>query len=326
MTEPHRPAGQGAAGRGPRAAGMALAMLAALAGLGKVGAVWAAADPRLGPATVMLEELSSSELKARIDQGTRTALLPIGGTEQNGPHMALGKHNQRARLLAARIAERLGQAVVAPVMAYVPEGEITPPSQHMRWSGTLSISEAAFEAVIEGAARSLCQHGLRDVVLLPEHGGYLKSVERVAQRLNQRFATQQGAGAACHVLALTRYYQVTQTDYVEALKARGHGSAEIGQHAGLADTSLMLALDPAMVRLDVAAARPAGAADGVTGDPRRASAELGRLGSERIVEVSLAAILASQRQRAAAGAGGAGGATMAAGKNETGKDMRKPAR
>ena len=320
MTDASRRARRGAVGRGLRAATWALA---ALAVQGAGSAAWAAGDVRLGPATVMLEELSSSELKSRIDQGTRTALLPIGGTEQNGPHMALGKHNQRARLLAARIADRLGQTVVAPVLAYVPEGEISPPSQHMRWSGTLSISEAAFEAVIEGAARSLCQHGLRDVVLLPDHGGYLKSVERVAQRLNRSFAAQPAPAGACRVLALTEYYQVTQTDYVEALKARGYSSDEIGRHAGLADTSLMLALDPAMVRLDVAAARSAGAGDGVTGDPRRANAELGRLGSERIVEASVAAIQASQRQRAATSAGSA---TMAPGKNEIGKDMRKPAR
>ena len=301
MTEPRQRAKRGAAGCGWRTAGATLTALT----MASVSLAAGAASAKLGPATVMLEALSSSELRARIDQGTHTVLLPIGGTEQNGPHMALGKHNQRARLLAARIADRLGQTVVAPVLAYVPEGEISPPSQHMRWSGTLSISEAAFEAVIEGAARSLCQHGLRDVVLLPDHGGYLKSVERVAQRLNQRFAAQKGSAAGCHVLALTRYYQVTQTDYVEALKARGHSSDEIGLHAGLADTSLMLALDPTLVRLDVAAARPAGSGDGVTGDPRRASAELGRLGSERIVEVSVAAILASQRQRAATGAAGA---------------------
>ena len=255
--------------------------------------------------SVMLEDLSTTELKARIAAGATTVLLPIGGTEQNGPHMALGKHNLRVKVLATRIAERLGQAVVAPVMAYVPEGAIDPATQHMRWVGTVSISEAAFEAVLEGAARSFRQHGFRDVVLLADHGGYLKNTERVAVRLNREFAASARGRPACRVLVLTEYYQVTQTDYVEALKARGFGLDEIGRHAGLADTSLMWAIDPAMVRMDAAAARPKGANDGVTGDPRRASAELGRLGTDRIVEVSVAAIGAHLRQRSTAAGGGA---------------------
>ena len=255
--------------------------------------------------SVMLEDLSTTELKARIAAGATTVLLPIGGTEQNGPHMALGKHNLRVKVLATRIAERLGQAVVAPVMAYVPEGAIDPATQHMRWVGTVSISEAAFEAVLEGAARSFRQHGFRDVVLLADHGGYLKNTERVAAQLNREFAASARGRPACRVLVLTEYYQVTQTDYVEALKARGFGLDEIGRHAGLADTSLMLAIDPAMVRMDAAAARPKGANDGVTGDPRRASAELGRLGTDRIVEVSVAAIGAHLRQRSTAAGGGA---------------------
>ena len=62
-------------------------------------------------AGVQLDELTWTELRARIDAGATTALLPVGGTEQSGPHMALGKHNVRVRLLAVRIAERLGRRI-----------------------------------------------------------------------------------------------------------------------------------------------------------------------------------------------------------------------
>ncbi len=65
------------------------------------------------PASVYLEELTTTELQARIAGGATTALLPIGGTEQNDPHLVLGKHNVRAQLLAGRIATRLGNAIVA---------------------------------------------------------------------------------------------------------------------------------------------------------------------------------------------------------------------
>ncbi|HEY5861790.1 MAG TPA: creatininase family protein, partial [Casimicrobiaceae bacterium] len=114
------------------------------------------------PATVRLDELTWPELKARIAAGTTTVIVPIGGTEQSGPHMALGKHNLRAALLAERIAQALGNAIVAPVVAYVPEGGIDPPTGHMRFPGTISVPAPAFEAVLEGAAQSLRRAGFRD--------------------------------------------------------------------------------------------------------------------------------------------------------------------
>lgn len=244
--------------------------------------------------TPYLEELTWTELRDRVAAGTTTVLIPVGGTEQNGPHMVLGKHNVRVRALAGRIAQRLGNAVVAPVLAYVPEGAIDPPAAHMRFAGTLSIPEGAFEAVLEAAARSLRQHGFRSVVFLGDHGGYQKSQERVAARLGREWST----APAVRVLALTEYYRATQTAYVDALKGRGFTVDEIGSHAGLADTSLALAIDPALVRRDLLVRGvKAGTQDGVYGDPRRASAELGQLGVERIVEASVAAIRAGTRGR-----------------------------
>lgn len=264
---------------------------------GALALLLALAAPLAPAASVHLEELTTTELRDRIAAGTTTVLVPIGGTEQNGPHMALGKHNVRVRLLAQRIAERLGNAVVAPVMAYVPEGAIEPPAGHMRFAGTLSIGDAAFEAVLDATARSLRQHGFRDVVLLGDSGNYQGQLQRVAQRLNRQWAAS-AASAACRVHALAEYYRVVQTDYVDALKARGFSATQIGSHAGLADTALALALDPRLVRADAfAAAAQAGAREGVSGDPRAATAELGQLGVERIVAVSVAAIQAQTRRR-----------------------------
>lgn len=236
---------------------------------------------------VQLEALTSTELRDRIAAGATTVLVPIGGTEQNGPHMVLGKHNVRVRLLAERIAQRLGNTLVAPVMAYVPEGRIEPPVAHMRYPGTLSIPEPAFEAVLEGAARSLCHHGLREVVFLGDHGGYQRSEERVAAKINR------AAGTGCRVHALGEYYRAAQQGHAQLLAARGFGADEIGQHAGLADTSLALAVDESLVRRDwLGRASTPAERPGVSGDPRRSSVELGRLGAEHIVEASVAAIRA----------------------------------
>jgi creatinine amidohydrolase/Fe(II)-dependent formamide hydrolase-like protein len=243
----------------------------------------AAGGSAVAVASVQIEELTSPELRARIAAGATTVLVPIGGTEQSGPHIVLGKHNVRVRALAGQIAARLGNAVVAPVLSYVPEGAIAPPGGHMRFSGTISIPEAAFESILEGAARSLCQHGLRQVFFLGDHGGYQASLARAARRVPQ--------SSACSVHALPVYYQAAQADFADALKLRGFGSEEIGLHAGLADTALSLAVDAALVRgALLAAGAQAGKRGGVDGDPRRATAALGQAGLRHIIEASVAAI------------------------------------
>ena len=242
------------------------------------------------PANLFIEDLTWPELRERIAAGATVALVPVGGTEQNGPHMTLGKHNLRVRLLAERIAARLGNALVAPVVAYVPEGAIEPPQAHMRWPGTISVPAPAFESMLEGTVRSLQHAGFTDVVLLGDHGGYRKSLERVAARVP-------------HTQALPEYYRASVADFAQVLRARGFSDGEIGLHAGLADTSLMLALDPSAVRADVMRARTplpsqSSRGDGVEGDPRRASAELGSAALEHVVTVTVAAI----RARTAPGA------------------------
>ena len=93
------------------------------------------------------------------------------------------------------------------------------------------------------------------------------------------------------VHAVSAYYRVTQTDYVQALKGRGFTAAEIGTHAALADTSLMLAVDPRLVRVDrLTSAGKLGSAEGVYGDPRSSTAELGQLGVDLIVKETVDAI------------------------------------
>lgn len=240
--------------------------------------------------SVYLEELTWTELKAAVDAGKTTAIIPIGGTEQSGPAIVLGKHNERVRLLAGRIARELGDAIVAPVIAYVPEGHIDPPSSHMRFAGTLSIPDETFERTLEYAARSLKQHGFRDIALLGDHGGYQRELAMVAERLNREWAR-----SPARVHAVPEYFRASEEGFAALLRSRGYRDDEIGTHAALADTSLMLAIDPAAVRTDALKAGVAlGPAQGVYGgDPRRASAELGRLGVEQIVKTTVAAIRAA---------------------------------
>ena len=264
--------------------------LGACAFLLAVGTAWAAGAAAPSP---YLEDLTWTEVRAALASGSTTVLVPIGGTEQNGPHMTLGKHNVRVKALAGQIAQRLGNAMVAPVLAYVPEGSITPPAAHMRFSGTISISDAAFESVLESTARSFRQHGFHDVVFLGDHGSYQKNEVRAAERLNKEWAKD----GRTRALALTAYYEASQAPYIQALRSKGFSDAEIGTHAGLADTSLMLAVDKSQVRSDLMGAK-ATPADGVYGDPRRSSAEWGQLGVHSIVDRSVQAIQEAVKQHA----------------------------
>ena len=243
--------------------------------------------------SVFLEDLTWPELRDEIGAGKTTIIIPIGGTEQNGPAMALGKHNRRVKLLSERIAVALGDALVAPVIAYVPEGSISPPSGHMRFPGTISAPEAAFETILESAARSFKQHGFKDIVFLGDHGGYQVNEKTVANKLNREWAS---SNVRAH--AVTQYYDAAQIDFARILMSQGFTPSEVGTHAGLSDTSLMLALDPSLVREDRLSNGPKfGSADGVYGDPSKASAKLGSLGVDAIVSQTAAAIKSAVSQR-----------------------------
>src|SRR5687768_14267501 len=123
------------------------------------------------PDSVFLEELTWIEVRDAITGGKTTVIIPTGGTEQNGPHVVLGKHNFLVKYKAGEIAARLGNALVAPVVAYVPEGDVNPPTGHMRYAGTITTPQDVFVKVLEYAARSFKQHGLLDIVLVGDSGG-----------------------------------------------------------------------------------------------------------------------------------------------------------
>jgi creatinine amidohydrolase len=223
--------------------------------------------------TVFLEELTWTELRDQIRSGKTTVIVPIGGTEQNGPHMALGKHNFRVRHLSEKIARTLGNALVAPVIAYVPEGALAPPTGHMKFPGTITVPEETFDKTLEYAARSLKLAGFHDIVFLGDHGSYQKDEKAVAERLNKEWAAQ-----PVRVHGIEEYYRASESEFARLLMSKGYREEEVGTHAGLADTSLTLAVDPHLVRTD--RLQPG---DGAKGDPRRSSAELGQLGVDLVV-------------------------------------------
>src|SRR5882672_9050147 len=222
------------------------------------------------PDTVSLERLTWTEVRDAMAAGKTTIIIPTGGTEQNGPHMAIGKHNVRVAANAENIARRLGNALVAPVVAYTPEGGIDPPVGHMRFPGTISIPDPVFRQVLEYAARSLKQHGFRDIVFIGDSGPNQDGQGAVAAKLNAEWA----ASNKTRVHAIPGYYRGDPEGDAAIMMSRGIKKEQIGNHADPRDTSQMMAVDPTMVRNSKIVNMDG--KNGTQGDPRGSTAEIGR--------------------------------------------------
>jgi creatinine amidohydrolase len=193
-------------------------------------------------------------------------LVPLGSTEQHGPHLPLDTDTRIATAVATRAAARRHAVAVAPALAYGASGE------HRGFAGTLSIGQAALELVVVELVRSAGPEVGR-VVLVNGHGGNVEALRRAV-------ATLEHEGRA-----------------VALWSPRLDGS---DTHAGHAETSMLLALDPDVVRLDraeVGDTRPlaellpelrdgglaAVTPNGVLGDPTGATAADGEALLDRLV-------------------------------------------
>ncbi len=146
------------------------------------------ADNPIQPSdSIWIEELTYLEVRDRIHNGTTTAIVPTGGIEENGPYLATGKHNVILNALCPEIAQQLGNALCAPVVKFVPQGNINPPTQAMRFPGTFSVKDSTYEALLDDIASSLQQHGFTDIVFIGDSGGNQKGMEAIAKKLNQRW-------------------------------------------------------------------------------------------------------------------------------------------
>ena len=232
------------------------------------------------PDTVFLDELTWTEVRDAIREGVTTIIVPTAGTEQKGPHMVLGEHKFVVNYAAERIARRLGNTLVAPVVTYVPEGTLTPPSGHMRYAGSITLPNKYFMKILEYAARSLSVHGFTDIVFIGDSGGNQSGMEQVALQLNKEWDDE-----ITRVHFVGDYY--ADNGYREWLKSQGETEETIGRHAGISDTSQLLFVAPHHIRLDKLAPGGGFSGSGASGDPTRASAERGQKGIELKIEVAV---------------------------------------
>ena len=197
--------------------------------------------------------------------------------------MATGKHNFRVYANAQTIARRLGNALVTAPIPFTPEGKYDPPQGHLRYPGTMGVPEDVYAGVVEGVVRSLKLHGFKNIVLIGDHGSDQDGQNSVAAKLNKEWA---GTGVRVH--AIPSYYRGDPEGDAAYMMAHGIKKEEIGNHSDVRDVSLMLAVDPKMVRPDKLAAGDG--KNGVEGDPRHASAAIGKVLLERTIDRTVADI------------------------------------
>jgi creatinine amidohydrolase/Fe(II)-dependent formamide hydrolase-like protein len=192
------------------------AVLASSPGTLQVGSAAPAATPVPEGGSLWIEDLTSDEIRTAIGAGTTTLIVGTGGIEQNGPYLVSGKHNYVLQTVLPSVAQAIGHALIAPIVKFVPEGQIEPePTGHMRHAGTVSLDEATFEALLTDICRSYRVHGFKDIVLLGDSEGNQSGMQKVAEALNQKWTD-----SATRVHYLREYYYEDQWSY-DYLKSLG---------------------------------------------------------------------------------------------------------
>jgi creatinine amidohydrolase/Fe(II)-dependent formamide hydrolase-like protein len=191
--------------------------------------------------TVWVEEMTWMEVRDALAAGKTTVIVPTGGVEQNGPYLATGKHNYVLRATAEAIARKLGNALVAPIVPFVPEGDIDPPSLHMKYPGTISLTEDTYQRLLADICASFKTHGFRDIVLIGDSGGNQDGMKAVAAKLNAKWA----AGPT-RVHFIPGYYDYPAVE--KWLVKQGVKQTDEGLHDDFIITAQMMAVNPTTVR------------------------------------------------------------------------------
>ena len=203
-----------------------------------------APNPLPSPNTVWIEEMTWMDVRDSLKAGHTTAIIPTGGMEPNGPWLVTGKHNYVLRTNCDAIARKLGNALCAPIVEFVPEGRIDPPSGHMRSAGTISLRQETFEALLTDIAHSLKMHGFTNIIMIGDSGGNQNGQKAVADKLTAQFA-----GAAL-VATIPGYYTAPPgtPNVLRQLGVTKDGMPDDGLHDSPGITLNMLLTDPNSVR------------------------------------------------------------------------------
>lgn len=192
--------------------------------------------------TVFIEEMTWLEVRDAMKAGKTTVIIATGGVEQNGPYLATGKHNFVLRATTEAIARKLGNALVAPIVPFVPEGDIQPPTGHMLYPGTISVTQKTFQCLLTDIASSFKTHGFRHIVLIGDSGGNQEGMKKTADSLARIWDPK-----ITSIHFIPEYF--TQIPDAKWLGQRGIVEKEEGHHDSYDLTATIMTVNPEMVRM-----------------------------------------------------------------------------
>ncbi|MBC7236020.1 MAG: creatininase family protein [Chloroflexi bacterium] len=221
---------------------------------------------------VLWSERTREEIPQWAGKGA-VVVMPIASTEQHGQALPLDTDCRTVEYVSRRAA-RLADDVPVLVAPLIPYG-ISP--HHMRFAGTISISVTTLIDFLGDICRSIVAHGFAKIVLLSGHGGNGDTIKAAALELRHRLGCQ--IDAFC-------WWDLASAE----IDAITEGPCHTIGHAGEAEASCVLALDPEAVRCE-----KAGWVEGISDDPAIATPEKG----QRILEAGAQALAKYLRDMAA---------------------------
>jgi creatinine amidohydrolase/Fe(II)-dependent formamide hydrolase-like protein len=233
--------------------------------------------------SVFIEELTWLEVRDAIKGGKDTVIVATGGMEMNGPYLATGKHNYVLRATTEAIARKLGNALVAPIIAFVPEGNIDPPSSHMRYPGSISLQPDTYKRLLTDIAASLRANGFKHIIFIGDSGGNQEGMKEVAAELSSKWT---GGGTRIHFIP--EYYDYPGLQ--KWLATQGFPQVDEGHHDDFGISSIMMTVDPNTVRMRQRIAKGKFSINGVNMAPAEKTIAIGKRGVEYRADATVAAI------------------------------------
>lgn len=235
--------------------------------------------------TVWIEEMTWMDVRDAMKAGKKTVIISTGGIEPNGPWLALGKHNYVLRANCDAIARKLGDALCAPIVPFVPEGQIEPPTSHMTSPGTISLTVATFEALLSDIVHSMKVHGFENIVLIGDSGGNVRPMQAVADKFTKQWS---GTPRVLHIPEHYAYSTVTAAMEAKGLLPKDRKSD--GLHDDPTITMNMMVTDPQSVRWEGRVKAGKATIDGVSIADRDKAIAIGKEIVAFRAEVTAAAI------------------------------------
>jgi creatinine amidohydrolase len=237
---------------------------------------------------VFLADCTLPEVEAHLRTSPKI-VVPVGATEQHGPHAPFGTDAILATEASVRLARRIG-ALVAPALAYGVSGD------HRGYAGVPFVSASTMTALVQDVVVSLAEGGFREIILV--NGHYTNSIALHAAIMEIGDRVPKGT-----IVFPFQYWDALPPDQLGE-----YLGAEVGLHANIGETSAVMAVDESLVELDKAvkeypafpseptpamiaayffSARgtlPRASHSGVWGDPTGSTAERGRRYLDQIEE------------------------------------------